>query len=524
MICRFIGVGAVLYHNNQEMLGFEMLSASMRRVGFECEIIYYEFDINQTIKEFCDSFQWNQVLLVGFSPFYTTFDVVKKIISYLKKSNPHLLFCAGGAAVSHAAEKCLEYMENLDIVIRGEGEKTICDLYRCISNKQEWYECKGITYRKGHTVYHNPNQELIEDLDELPWADRVMLGRYSASKVRIQTARGCEGNCTFCAESRVFNPDNRAVGWRGRSPRNVVDEFEFISKHHNIHFFSIVDESYEDPISTIGIQRIEEISDEILHRGLNIYFEVLMRSEDVLKIPLQIWKKLKYSGLVSVLLGLESGSGKALRTYGKIANVQQNFAAYSFLYDHLGINVIPGFIMLNPYSTIEELRDNMQFLIKLNLEYSFRVFSNRVQLFYNTPLYHRVLQDGLLRPDYDITNPEAYFFKEEDIEKIAKNMDEVIKIVNKKGRGAYVTDYFHDTYERIVMYEKNGDKVIADELKKEMKDLRKRMGKYMMEIFQFDCDVPIAFKEKYLLDTMKNYEDVTLRTCNSVLRKIIKNK
>ena len=231
---------------------------------------------------------------------------------------------------------------------------------------------------------------------------------------------------------------------------------------------------------------------------------------------------MKKSGLVGVLLGIESGSERALRMYGKIATVTQNMEAYQFLDEQLGINVIAGFIMFNPYSTMNEYYENMRFIKKMNLQYSFRVFSNKVHLFCNTPLYKKVKKDFLLKDTYDISRPMDYRFVDKEIEEVSANIDKIVNIVDGNGRGEYVTDYYHDTYERVVMYEKYGNVAVAKELKREMREIRKRMGQYVMQIFDnigLDIDV---YKTEELKCIMSKYEESTLKECNKVLRRILR--
>lgn len=521
MKCLLFGIGSKIYRSNYEMLGFEMLLASLKKNKIKAEIVYYEYDGECDLDTVINSIKWNEVMALGFCPFYTTFSYVEQVIARVGKINSDIVFFAGGAAVSHASIECLELLPQLDFIIRGEGEKTICELMHRISNYQDWKDCLGITYRDGErVVYNNPNK-LVENLDELPWAERVMIGK-STNKLRIQTSRGCEGSCTFCAESRIFDLSKYKNKWRGRSPKNVVDEIEYLVNTYNINFFSIVDESYEDPISSFGIQRIEEISDEILARNLDIYYEVLMRSEDILSISDEIWKKLKKSGLVSVLLGIESGSNSALKTYGKRANVEQNESAYNYLYEKLGVNVIAGFIMFNPYSTMEEFYENINFIKKLELQYSFRVFSNKVRLFPGTPLFERAKDDGLLKKQYDLANPGEYRLLNDDAEIVSNYLDKLINELDYNGMGEYVTDYYHNTYERIVMYEKNHEgSGLSKELKDDMHQIRRSMGEYVMNVFgniNGECIMDIS----HYTETMTEYIDTTLKGCNMVLRKLMR--
>lgn len=525
MKCLLLGIGSKIYSGNYEMLGLEMLLASLKRNGIDAEIVYYEYDGEKSLESVIDSIKWNEVKALGFCPFYTTFSYVKRIIEEVNKINSSIVFFAGGGAVSHASVECLEMLPQLDLVIRGEGEKTICELVKKVIDHQDWKGCLGITYRDGDKVVYNSPNTLVENLDELPWAERVMIDK-STNKLRIQTSRGCEGSCTFCAESRIFNLTNHKNKWRGRSPKNIVDEMQHLVNNYGINFFSIVDESFEDPVSLFGIQRIEDISDEILNRKLDVYFEVMMRSEDILSISDEIWEKLKKAGLVSVLLGIESGSDSALKTYGKKANVEQNEKAYEYLYNKMGINVIAGFIMFNPYSTIQEFAENIDFIKKMELQYSFRVFSNKVRLFSGTPLFERAKNDGLLKNEYNLASPGEYTLFNSDVEVISNYLDYLINKLDYNGMGEYVTDYYHNTYERIVMYEKNNKDIkLCKELKRDMHKLRQRMGTQVMSVFgkingeiNGEVDENMSIYKRIMAD----YIDSTLKGCNMILRRIMR--
>lgn len=524
MKCLLFGIGSKIYGSNFEMLGFELLLASLKKNKIDAEIFYYEYDDQEDIYSAIHSVNWNEIMALGFCPFYTTFSYIQQVITIVKEINSSIIFFAGGAAVSHASTECLELLPQLSFVIRGEGEKTICEVMSKIANHQDWKVCLGITYRDGEQIVYNSPNKLIENLDELPWAERVMISK-STTKLRIQTSRGCEGNCTFCAESRIFDLDKHKNKWRGRSPKDVVDEIEHLVNTYKIKFFSIVDESYEDPISSFGIQRIEKISDEILKRNLDIYFEVLMRSEDILIISDEIWRKLKKSGLVSVLLGIESGSNSALKIYGKRADAEQNELAYKYLYEKLGINVIAGFIMFNPYSTMKEFYENIEFIKKLNLQYSFRVFSNKVRLFPGTALFQRAKSDGLLKMQYTLENPGEYRLQNEEVEYVCQCLENLIKKLDYNGMGEYVTDYYHNTYERIVMFEKKyGESEFSKELKNDMYMIRKSMGEHVMNVFGNVNGIVDKRNISDYKETMKNYIDTCLKGCNQVLRKIVRNE
>ena len=89
--------------------------------------------------------------------------------------------------------------------------------------------------------------------------------------------------------------------------------------------------------------------------------------------------------------------------------------------------------------------------------------------------------------------------------------------------GEYVTDYYHDTYERIVMHEKTDKSELTVKLKKEMKDLRKEMGQYVTEIFSYAGKKIDQVAEKRMLYVMDKYKSNTIQKCNRILRELLKS-
>ena len=91
--------------------------------------------------------------------------------------------------------------------------------------------------------------------------------------------------------------------------------------------------------------------------------------------------------------------------------------------------------------------------------------------------------------------------------------------------GEYVTDYYHNTYERIVMLEKKyGESEFSKELKNDMYMIRKSMGEHVMNVFGNVNGIVDKRNISDYKETMKNYIDTCLKGCNQVLRKIVRNE
>ncbi|MDI6734987.1 MAG: radical SAM protein [bacterium] len=237
--------------------------------------------------------------------------------------------------------------------------------------------------------------------------------------------RGCLGNCAFCGNPS-FKGIQKGKAWRGRSPKNFVDEIEFLVKKYNIHTFDFVDDTIEDP-GKLGKRRVREICEEIIQRNLDIYFTVRFRAENWSEKDDDLLKLLIKAGLEKVLIGFESGNQKGLTLFNKRATVEDNLRVVELLNRHK-IFTSYGFINFHPYSTFYDLRDNANFL-RGKIGYNLRRYCTRLELYSGAAIKERLKNDGLLSINYDYksSDPYAYEFVNSSIGAFAREMGRILK-------------------------------------------------------------------------------------------------
>ncbi|MEE0876696.1 MAG: cobalamin-dependent protein, partial [Fibrobacteraceae bacterium] len=142
---------------------------------------------------------------------------------------------------THASAEPLESLEMesaLDYCIIGEADRTVCKLASLIEGKiLNANEIPGLAFRKDDgSVDFQPEGPKIENLDSLPWVSKVYHKHlYSCYKryfyganlnplIVILSGRGCPNRCSYCVIPQTIN----GHVFRKRSPKDVVDELEFI--------------------------------------------------------------------------------------------------------------------------------------------------------------------------------------------------------------------------------------------------------------------------------------------------------
>jgi hypothetical protein len=120
------------------------------------------------------------------------------------------------------------------------------------------------------------------------------------------------------------------------------------------------------------------------------------------------------AGLYLVYMGLESGSEEGLDTLHKQITVDQNVSAVKLL-KSIGLMFEYGFMLLDPSSTFESVRDNLNFLRTILADGCLPVTFCRMVPYDGTPIKDELARTGRLRgdvcnPDYDFLDPRLEDF------------------------------------------------------------------------------------------------------------------
>lgn len=154
----------------------------------------------------------------------------------LKNILPQSFIVLTGPHVSALPKESLEIDKRIDVVARREYDMTLVELAKKLENNENIENTAGLTYRKGNEIKSNPDRELIQDLDSIPFVSEMYKKRLNIRNyfyahcrypvISIFTSRGCYGQCNYC----VYPEQMFGRKQRQRSPENIVAEFEYIAK------------------------------------------------------------------------------------------------------------------------------------------------------------------------------------------------------------------------------------------------------------------------------------------------------
>jgi radical SAM superfamily enzyme YgiQ (UPF0313 family) len=390
---------------DQDNLGLGYLASSLRRVGHDVRIESFGHDHVPLLDL---SRQWAPDI-IGFSMIFQFMAPdFAQIITALRAGGVTAHFTMGGHYASFAPETLLQLMPDLDSVVRFEGEQTLVELTTAIVAGESWRDIRGIGWRDGdHVRLTAPRADAV-DLDSLPWPERtdVAVHRHSLRTASVLASRGCPWTCSFCSII-TFYEGNGTKGRRRRNPVLVVDEMEHLVRERGIRLILFQDDDF-----LAGGRDAREwaltIARETTARGLHerMRFKFSCRSDEVRE---EVLGPLIEAGLAHVYLGVEAGDPDALKTLNKHITPEVHFRAGETL-RRLDLSFDFGFMLLEPWSTMATVRNNLRFLREFCAGgYAVAGFC-RTLPYVGTPMEQRMRAEGrlvgpALEADYRFLDP-----------------------------------------------------------------------------------------------------------------------
>ncbi|MCK5632058.1 cobalamin-dependent protein, partial [Candidatus Bathyarchaeota archaeon] len=295
--------------------------------------------------------------------------VVARTLELAKKINPNVLTVAGGQHFTATPQESLETYPEIDVIVRGEGEKTLAELVRNPS-KSALSNLKGASYRADGQIFHNPERPFIKDLEQLPLPgyhlvkDNLRKYHFAAMAgpntpyALIEGSRGCSHSCTFCTQWRHWRGT-----WRVKSPKRIADEMEFCYQDYGSRFIWLTDDNFGSG------DRVKHLADELLQRrvGDDLSWFLQMRCDDVLRNE-AAFPMLKKAGLQWVMVGVESPRPSTLTKFRKDITQEEAKKAVRLLRKN-GIFSHVMFIIGERSDTSEQISDLREFVNELDPDF-----------------------------------------------------------------------------------------------------------------------------------------------------------
>lgn len=282
----------------------------------------------------------------------------------VKETLPDSIVVMGGYHPTFNFIETLED-ENVDIVIRGEGEYIMLNLVQALENQSSLHDVKGIVFedKNSKEIVVNPEAPLIQDLDELPFPalNLLPMKKYrlldmDTHMTTMITTRGCPMQCSFCSSAAMHGKKIRE-----RSIENIVDEIEYLKTNYDIDTIAFMDDTF-----TLKKRKVMAICDEILKRNIEIMWGCTSRVDT---LDEKLLKKMKEAGCITIFIGVESADQQQLDNMCKNTTIAKIENAFKIAHK-LKIRTIASVALGMPGDTKEIMNKTVKFVHKLKPNYA----------------------------------------------------------------------------------------------------------------------------------------------------------
>ncbi len=380
-------------------------------------------EVRQTIDAFAPD-------VVGISAKSANFASVRLVARIAKDSATKPVVIVGGPHPSMVGENVLRVPE-IDIAVKGEGERTLIELLTALRNDDSLRDVRGIVYREGGRTVETEPRGLIEDLDELPFpstsAAEILKDYefYPADAFSfVFTSRGCPFNCFFCGSRSIWS---RQV--RQRSNGNVLGEIDrlWALGVRKIYFAD----------DTFGVKRERTID---FCERLGASFPRLRWSCElhVNVVQEQVLAAMKGAGCELIQIGVESGSNEILRQMRKGYTIDKALAATRLIKKH-GIGLATFFMVGFPQETEETFRETAR---AIELTGSDEICYSIFTPYPGTEAFQYCRERGLVDDTFDVSlynhkSPENHFcsaISKPRLRQLCAELERVIDRLHRRNR------------------------------------------------------------------------------------------
>jgi radical SAM superfamily enzyme YgiQ (UPF0313 family) len=308
--------------------------------------------------------------IFGFSVLTAAYRNALATSKKVKAKYPDCVIVMGGIHPTAMPDEVIQN-DQVDIILRGEGERLMFELYQCIKEGGDLADIPNIYYKENGKVMKNEFVFELVDVNNLPEFPYDLFAKKEYDLGFIVSSRGCPYDCIFCS-----NRITTGKKYRYYPAKRIVNELETIYSYGK-DFVLFLDDNF-----LVSKKRAYDLISEIKSRGLHekMTFSFQCRGDNV---DYQILKDLFDAGFKSVFFGLETANENLMKIIKKGETVDDCVRAVLMARD-IGYHVSATFIYGLPTETHQDRMDAIQLALDLKLD---QVRFNNATPYPGTELY-----------------------------------------------------------------------------------------------------------------------------------------
>ncbi len=323
--------------------------------------------------------------LIGMTVYTPYVPEVSRAVRIARQAAPQAVIALGGPHVTFTVEETLRTMPEVDVVVRGEGDRILVDLVRALNAGEGLERVPGINFRQNGQIVETPAPPPV-DVTTLPMPafhllpmDRYFWRELGGTFATLLASRGCPFKCTFCSEWPFWRG-----GWRPYNPEMVVEQLDVLVNRYGRNNIWFGDDCFN-----VDRDHMAAICEGILQRGIDVnwYYQgradLLVKHKDLLPLT-------RRAGNRMVQIGIEASNDEQRDELNKQLGTETVKEAVRLLRQNdivcQGMMIV-GLPSDSPHTFEQKVR-----LIK-QLDVDFPVFT-MYTLFPGTPAYEEAVAKG----------------------------------------------------------------------------------------------------------------------------------
>lgn len=303
--------------------------------------------------------------LIGLSSMSFQSKTARYIARFIKTIDPEIKIALGGYHASMIPEEVERSWGNdIDFIVKGEGEHTFKELLHALNNNEtDLRNIDGLSFRNNGKFIHNPRRPL-SDLATLNLPNRDVrlltkgfhiLGRKADV---IETSRGCKYTCKFCSINKMYGRSFRTY-----NIERILTDIENCKKQGTKAVF------FADDNISLNSKHFRNLCEGIIDRGLiDIHYTTqahvgsLYRKPKLLKLALE-------ANFKGFFLGIENPFQNKLQTIGKnVPNMAKKAEVVVSYIRSQGALALGGLIVGNPDDKAEDFYNILQYIKQIKAD------------------------------------------------------------------------------------------------------------------------------------------------------------
>jgi len=341
------------------------------------EVIILEREaVMHTLKTVKKEILREQPDVLGISVYLWNYQRAMSLCEMIKQDNPHITIVLGGPQVTYTAQEVLKENPSIDIIVRGEGEITFCELIEALKRRTPLHSVQGITFRHDNSIVQTPDRPPNCNLDAIPSPYLTGILDLSISeKLDLETSRGCCNRCAYCVWHRAYKKINY------HSMERVFEELKF-AHDTGVKEISFFDSVFDSP------ERGKALCTFIQTEGMDLRINIFL---NVWSVKPEYLHMLKRSGTFSLDVGVQSMNPETLMLINRPSNVEVTKKALAHL-EAGGVETICDIIFGLPRDTLQTVKAEIDSISSHRLTLQ----TNFLQLLPGSQLYETARHHGLV--------------------------------------------------------------------------------------------------------------------------------